>query len=152
MGATLWLVLTVAGFGFLRAMEYTGRPLLEAIMIRAAAFSFAGAGTVGASGWLGAAVTSTVRWLNDVGSSAGAAAIGTGAVWVIWAVMSIAWVLTLLPDSWFAADIPDALSIAGLVLPALAASIPGPLGDLLREAIGGAGRLMIQVVSQAVTG
>ena len=150
MGATLWLVLTVAGFGLLRAMDHVGHHLLEAVMVRAAAFSFAGAGTIGAAGWLGHVTESAVRQVNVVGADAGAAAIGTGAVWVIWAVLSIAWVLTILPESWFTAPIPDSLSIAGLVLPSLAASIPGPLGDLLREIITGAGRLMIGLVSQAV--
>jgi hypothetical protein len=152
MGATLWLVLTVAGFGLLRAMEYVAHPTLEAVIIRAAAFSFAGAGTIGAAGWLGDAVTSVVTWANDAGAEAGAAALGTGAVWVIWAVFSIAWVLTLLPDEWFGARIPDSLSVAGLVLPALAASIPGPLGDILREIISGAGNLMVSLARGAVSG
>jgi hypothetical protein len=150
MGATLWLLLTVAGFGFLWAMEYVGHPLIDAVLVRAAAFSFAGAGTIGAAGWLGHAATALVQGVNQAGARAGAAAIGTGAVWVIWAVLSIAWVLTLLPETWFAARIPDSLSVAGLLLPALASSIPGPLGDLLRHVITGAGKLMVALVSQAV--
>lgn len=152
MEATLWLILTVAGFGLLRAMAYVGHPLLDAVMVRAAAFSFAGAGTIGASGWLGDAAAAVVSWANSAGSQAGAAALGTGAVWVVWALLSIAWLLTLLPESWFGAEIPDSLSIAGLLLPALAASIPGTLGDLLRQVINGAGELMVSLVRGLVTG
>lgn len=150
MGPTLWLVLTVAGFGLLRAMDHVMHPMLDAVMVRAAAFSFAGAGAIGASGWLGEFVTAAVSGVNQAGAKAGAAAIGTGAIWVLWAVLSIAWILTLLPETWFAARIPDSLSVAGLVLPALAASIPGPLGGILREAIHGAGNLMLSLARQAV--
>ena len=150
MGATLWLVLAVAGFGLLRAMDHVQHPLLDAVMVRAAAFSFAGAGLIGASGWLGDVTASVISAVNAAGERAGSAAIGTGAVWVIWLIASVAWVLTILPQSWFGAEIPDWLSMFGLVLPSLAASIPGPLGEALRSVITGAGQLMIEVARQAV--
>jgi len=150
VGATLWMVLTVAGFGLLRAMDYTTHPLLDALLVRAAAFSFVGAGLIGASGWLGTTIAATVSWANGVGASVGSAAFGTGAVWIAWLVMAVAWVLTILPETWFDAPIPDWLSVAGLVLPALAASIPGPLGQGLRSAISAAGHVMITGASRAV--
>jgi hypothetical protein len=150
VGATLWLVLTVAGFGLLRAMDHTTHAFLDAVLLRTAAFSFVGAGLVGASGWLGSAASSMVGWMNSAGAQAGAAALGTGAVWVIWAALTISWILTILPETWFAARIPDWLSISGLLLPSLAASIPGPLGELLRQATDSAGTLMIHLASAAV--
>jgi hypothetical protein len=148
----MWLVLTVAGFGLLRAMDYVNRPLIAALLVRAAAFSFAGAGVIGASGWIGQVMASIVTWVNNAGENAGTAALGTGAVWVIWLLASVAWVLTILPESWFAAEIPDWLSVSGLVLPSLAAAIPGPAGEALRAVITGAGTLMIELVRQAVSG
>lgn len=150
MGPTLWFVLVVAGFGLLRAMDYVHHTLLAALLVRIAAFSFMGAGIIGASGFLGDLAAAAVAWVNEAAAAAGTAALGTGAVWVIWAVLAIAWILTILPDQWFDATIPDWLSISGLLLPALAASIPGPLGDGLRQAIDAAGRLMISLARQAV--
>jgi hypothetical protein len=148
----LWLVLAVTGFGLMRATERVGHPLIAAMLVRASAFSFVGAGLIGASGWLGDLMASAVGAVNSAGAQAGAAALGTGAVWVVWLLASAAWVLTLLPESWFAGEIPDWLSMSGLVLPALAASIPGRLGDLLSAVITGAGNLMVELVRQAVTG
>lgn len=143
MSATVWLVLTVLGFVTLRSMVYMRHATLKAIAIRFAAFAFLGAGTVGAAGWLGHAMTAVIGAVNRIGAAAGAAAIGTGAVWIVWALMAVAWILTLLPERWFGRDIPDWLSMSGLILPALAVTIPGPFGQALRAVTKAVGGLMV---------
>lgn len=150
MEATIWLVLVVAGFALLRALDYVHHEWLAAAMLRLAALSFVGAGVIGARGWIGGFITTTVDFVNTTAARFGAAAIGTGAVWVVWLVLSIAWVLTLLPDRWFDAVIPDWLSVSGVVLPALAASIPGHAGDALRGLINTVGGAMVTFVRQAL--
>jgi hypothetical protein len=150
MSATVWLVLTVLGFVTLRSMVYMRHATLKAIAIRFAAFAFLGAGTVGAAGWLGHAMTSVIGAVNRIGAQAGAAAIGTGAVWIAWALMAGAWILTLLPERMFGRDIPDWLSMSGLVLPALAVTIPGPFGQLIRAVTTAVGGLMVAGAHAAV--
>lgn len=150
MEATIWLVLVVAGFGLLRGLDYVHHEWLAAAMLRLAALNFVGAGVIGARGWLGGFITGAVHWVNATGTSLGAAAIGTGAVWVLWLVLSVAWFLTLLPDRWFDAAIPDWLSVGGVFLPGLAASIPGHAGDLLRQLIHTLGGAMVTFARQAL--
>jgi hypothetical protein len=150
MSATVWLVLTVMGFVLLRSMVYIRHATLKAIAIRVAAFAFIGAGTVGAAGWLGHAMTAAISAVNRIGGQAGAAAIGTGAVWIVWALLAGAWILTLLPESWFGRDIPDWLSMSGLVLPALAVTIPGPFGSMVRSVTTAVGGLMVAGAHAAV--
>jgi hypothetical protein len=148
--ATIWLVLVVAGFGLLRALDYVHHEWLAAAMLRLAAISFVGAGVIGARGWVGGFLAGVVHFANTAGARFGAAALGTGAVWVLWMVLTVAWVLALLPDRWFNAVIPDWLSISGVILPSLAASIPGHAGDLLRQIIHTVGGLMVTFVRQAI--
>src|SRR3954465_6411007 len=133
--ATIWLVLVVAGFALLRALDYVHHEWLAAAMLRLAPPGLVGAGVMGARGWLGDFLAGSVHFVNTTAARFGAAALGTGAVWVLWMLLTVAWVLTLLPDRWFNAVIPDWLSISGIVLPSLAASIPGHVGDLLRIVI-----------------
>ena len=150
MEATIWLVLVVAGFALLRALDYVHHGWLAAAMLRLAALSFVGAGVIGARGWLGDFLAGTVHFVNDTAARFGAAALGTGAVWVLWMVLTVAWVLTLLPDRWFDAAIPDWLSISGIVLPGLATSIPGHAGEVLRQLIHTVGGAMVTFVRQAI--
>jgi hypothetical protein len=148
--ATIWLVLVVAGFALLRALDYVHHEWLAAAMLRLAAVSFVGAGVIGARGWVGGFLAGAVHFVNATAARFGVAALGTGAVWVVWMVLTVAWVLTLLPDRWFDAVIPDWLSISGIVLPGLAASIPGHAGDLLRQLIHTLGGSMVTFVRQAL--
>jgi hypothetical protein len=149
MTGTLWLLLVAAGVGLMWAMRYTQHAMLDAVLVRASAFSYAGAGVIGAGGWIGRMLAGLVDGVNSAAASLGVAALGTAAVWVVWAGLSLAWVLTLLPEQWFGRDIPDWLAISGVVLPALAASIPGPLGQGLHDVIEACGGLMIDGVGQA---
>lgn len=151
MSATVWLVLVTIGFGLLRYVTpHTGHDLLKAILARVAACAFIGAGLIGGAGWLGGALHTAVGWVNAQGGSAMAATIGTGAIWVIWAALSIVWVLSFLPDDWFAKDMPDWLSVSGLVLPALAVSIPGPMGSFFQTLNQTLGGLMIHFANAAI--
>jgi hypothetical protein len=150
MAGTLWVLLVAMGFGWMWAMRWTRNPMLDAIFVRAAAFSFAGAGIVGANGWLGGALKWTVTQVNAISGAAGTAGLGTAAVWIVWAALSIMWVLTLVPERWFGKSIPDWLSVGGIVLPGLAMSIPGPLGAALTRVMTLAGGLMVGVVKYLV--
>lgn len=150
MTATLWVLLVVAGFGGLWCVDKAKGGLLKALLVRAAAFSFAGAGMIGASGWIGTAMEKVVAAVNEAAAEAGTIALGTGAVWIIWLGLGLAWILTILPESWFGAEMPDWLSVTGLVLPALAVSIPGPIGNAIQGIIHGAGQMMISLVGGAV--
>ena len=147
MNGTLWALLVFVGFGLMWTMRHTKAALLDAVFVRVAAFSFAGAGVIGASGWIGTALAWTVTTANDLGATLGAATLGTTAVWMVWLALSLMWVLTLLPAQVFTKEIPDWLAVAGLVLPGLAASIPGEIGELLRQVIEACGQLMVDVVA-----
>jgi len=149
MTGTLWVLLVATGLGLMWAMRWTRSPMLDAALIRAAAFSYAGAGVIGAQGWIGQSLRWMVESVNRVGAQAGSAGVGTAAVWVVWAGLAIMWVLTLLPERWFSKPIPDWLAISGVMLPGMAASIPGPLGAGLSRVITAAGGLMVNLVSYA---
>ena len=105
---------------------------------------------MGANGWLGNSLKWAVAQVNAISGAAGTAGLGTAAVWIAWAALSIMWVLTLVPERWFGKSIPDWLSVGGIVLPGLAASIPGPLGAALNQAMHVAGGLMIAFVKYLV--
>src|SRR3954453_9126994 len=115
--ATIWLVLVVAGFALLRALDYVHHEWLAAAMLRLAALGFVGAGVIGAQGWVGDFLAGAVHFVNTTAARLGVAALGTGAVWVGWMVLTMGWILTPLPEPWFDAVIPDWLSISGIVLP-----------------------------------
>jgi hypothetical protein len=149
MTGTLWLLLVACGVGLMWVMRYTRHPMIDAVLVRASAFSFAGAGIVGAGGWIGDLLGGLVGGLNTVGAQLGSAAIGSAAVWIVWAGLSLMWVLTILPERWFGRSIPDWLAISGVVLPGMAASIPGEFGQAMTRAITGCGQLMINLVGSA---
>lgn len=149
MTGTLWLLLVASGVGLMWVMRYTRHPMVDAVLVRASAFSFAGAGIVGAGGWIGDLLGGLVEGVNSLGGQLGIAAVGSAAVWIIWAGLSLMWILTLLPESWFGRSIPDWLAISGVVLPAMASSIPGAFGDAMSRVITACGELMIHVVGQA---
>ena len=150
MKGTLWLVLIVTGVMAMWGMRYTQRAVLDAALIRASAMAYAGAGVVGASGWVGGIVGGLTGWVTATGKAVGMAALGSAAVWVVWLVLSVAWVATMLPTKVFHKDPPDWLCVSGVVLPGLAASIPGPLGEGLHTLITTAGQAMVTGASAAL--
>ncbi len=134
MSAGLWVALTVVATAFLLGRQLAGHNLLTWLMVRLAALCYLAAGVLGAAGWLGRWVDALITWIIRTSTDAGDATVGTGLVLgVIVAVGSISWLLALLPDSWWGGQMPDWGSVGALFLPALAVSIPGPVGEWLRE-------------------
>jgi hypothetical protein len=150
MQATLWVLLTAIGFVVIAFMDRIPQAFLRAVAIRGAAISFVGAGTIGASGWIGSAAAGVLAWANGVGNDFGKEAFGTAALWIVWLVLSAAWVLTMLPESWFKGDIPDGLSVSGLFLPALSVTIPGPVGDFFQRMFEGLGHFAVSSVQRII--
>lgn len=143
MQATLWLVLLALGLGLIFTMHRFPNATSRAVAIRVAASAFIGVGTLTVGGWSGEFVSWVYDTANSLGAAFGQQAFGTGAVWILWLAMSIAWSLTMLPESWFRGEIPDPLSISGVFLPALSAAIPGRLGDLFQAFFDWLGHLMV---------
>lgn len=134
MGASLWVALTVVGAAILVAKELAGHNLITAVLVRFAALSFMAAGFIGADGWIGRWVNSLVAWAIHTGQHASSTAFGSALlVGVLTAVGAALWLLALLPDNWWGGQMPDWGSALGLVLPSLAASIPGPAGAWFRD-------------------
>lgn len=149
MKGTLWVTLVFTGLALMWAMRWTTRPTLDAILIRASAASYLAAGTVGAAGWIGDLLRTTIGWVNDLVESVGRSAVGTTAVvGLLWLALTGMWVLTMLPESWFKKQIPDWLAFSGLIIPSVAGAIPGPIGEAMRSVIQTISGLMIQLVTQ----
>ena len=152
VGPTLWLLLTALGFLLLRSMGHIGSATLQAISVRVAAFLFIAAGTIGAAGWIGQASHTGIRIANQTGNAATAQAMGAGAIWIVWLLVMIAWVAGILPESWFAWQIPDGLSISGLFLPSLTAFLPAGVGDKFGSLFATIGDLMVAGVRLLIGG
>jgi hypothetical protein len=132
--ASTWIVLVGLGWFVLYLMKYTGA-FLDAIFVRLAAFLFLAAGTVGATGWLGDLLNSAFTTTNSAGNEIARSAVGSGFMWFVWFALGVLWLLCILPEKWFSRPIPDWLSIAGLVIPAGVATVPGPAGNFLLDAV-----------------
>jgi hypothetical protein len=151
MAGTVWVFLVAAGLAFLWLVGRIDHPLGKAVAVRAAHLSLLGAGTVGAAGWLGSWTKAALGWIVRAVGASGSAVVGTTAVVGIAALgLCIAWVLGMLPSWWIRFDPPDWLAWAGLVLPALAVQIPGPIGDLVHTVITGAGSVVVALGRTAV--
>lgn len=151
MAGTVWLFLVAAGVGFLWLVPHVGHHWAEALALRAGHLSLLGAGTVGAAGWLGSATKSVLAATVHAVGAGGSALIGTTAVVGLTALgLCIAWVLGILPARVVAFDPPDWLAYAGLLLPAVAAQIPGPIGHLVGSLITGTGQLVVGLGRTAV--
>jgi hypothetical protein len=151
MAGTVWVFLVAAGLAFLWLVGRIGHPTGKAVAVRAAHLALLGAGTVGAAGWLGSWTRAGLAWIVRVAGAGTSAAVGTNAVVGIAALgLCLAWVLGMLPSWWIRFDPPDWLAWAGLVLPALAVQIPGPVGSLVSGVITGAGSLVVVLGRTAV--
>lgn len=123
--------------------------VLGALVERIAAVSILAAGVAGAQGWLGQAIAWLVATIGRIGGSVSESAAGGSVVWVLAGALSIAWLLALLPDSVFAWRYPRWLVFAGLLLPSLAASIPGQFGAFVRSVHDLLAGFVIELVGQA---
>lgn len=57
--------------------------------------------------------------------------IGAGVAWVAWLVLALSWLAGMVPETWFRGDVPDGLSLSGVLLPSLLASVPGTVGNAM---------------------
>lgn len=144
-----WFLMVAVGVGCLWAMTRTSEKA-DFVLVRAAGFAFIAAGLIGATGWLGNAIDTFTSWVLNATNSIGAAAFGTAVVWILAAGVGLMWVGAMLPDRWFKFDPPDWLVVGGLVIPALLAAVPGPLGEFLRTVTTWAGEGITTVISNAV--
>lgn len=140
-----WILMTAFGFFAMWCMRFTPDKI-DFILVRVAGFAFVGAGLVGGAGWLGRLINGTLGWLfvfiNDVSSSA----VGTGVAWIIAAALTALWIGAMLPDKLFSYDPPDWLVIGGLIVPSLAAMVPGKAGGAFENAVTVAGEALIKGV------
>jgi hypothetical protein len=134
MGAVSWILMVVFGFAAMFAMQFTPN-WADFILVRLAGFSFIGAGMIGASGWVGDIINGTLgalfRAINGVTSNA----FGTGVAWILAAAIAFLWIGGMLPDRLFSYDPPDWLVIAGIIVPALVAMVPGKAGTAANTVI-----------------
>lgn len=122
MPTVAWVLLVVLGFLGLKLVPRARSRTLRAVLVRVAAFLFLAAGTVSAGGFVGQLISSLVHFSG---------AVGAGVAWVGWLFMAVFWLAGIVPETWFAGDIPDWLSASGVLLPSLLASVPGPVGDTM---------------------
>ncbi|HEY3561789.1 MAG TPA: hypothetical protein VGL05_30195 [Kribbella sp.] len=125
---TSWLLMTAFAAFSMLAMRWTPDKI-DVVLVRVAGFSFVGAGLIGASGWVGSFMNSTLGWLFRSIDDVTKGAFGTGAAWILAAGMTAMWIGAMLPDKWFSFDPPDWLVISGLIIPSLSAMVPGKAGN-----------------------
>ncbi|MGH3973470.1 MAG: hypothetical protein ACRDS9_09100 [Pseudonocardiaceae bacterium] len=140
-----WIVMLAAGVGCMFAMRFTSQRI-DFVLRRVAACCFAGAGTIGAVGWLGNAIDTVVSWVVTTADTLSSGVLGTPVVWILAAGLGFAWVGALVPDRWFQFRFPDWLSYSGLLLPPLLASVPGNLGNGLDLVVTWCGNGMVDVI------
>lgn len=140
MPTIAWTLLAALGMWILRNMPRAKNKSVKAVLVRLAAVLFLTAGAIGAGGWIGGAIT----WLVTF-----AGAIGGGLAWVLWFIGALSWLAGMVPEKWFRGDVPDWLSMTGVILPSLLASVPGPVGDGMTTAMGGVSDMVGNGMSSA---
>lgn len=140
-----WVVMTAAGIGCMVAMKFTNEKI-DFILRRVAAACFAGAGTVGATGWIGTATDTLMEGFVSITDHMSKGVLGAPVSWILVAGVGLAWVGAFLPNKLFALKFPDLLSYSGLVLPPMLASVPGSLGDGLDQIVTWCGTGMVTMV------
>ncbi|MET7284202.1 hypothetical protein ABZS29_38570 [Kribbella sp. NPDC005582] len=142
-----WFLMTAFGAAAMFCMRFTP-PKVDFILVRVAGFSFVGAGLIGAAGWVGGLINGTLGWLfrfiNDLSNSA----LGTGVAWIVAAAIAGLWIGGMLPDKVFSYDPPDWLVIAGLIVPALVAKVPGKAGSAFDTVITAGGQGLTDMVGR----
>lgn len=132
-GFLLWVTMAAIGFALMWGRRKTSKEWVDAWLERFAALFFIGAGVIVAPGWPSDVVNWVGNLLNQIGGAVGnAGQLGTVVTLVVALGASVYWFLGLLPNSLFDEPIPDWLTVGGLILPALAAGIPGPVGEAIR--------------------
>jgi hypothetical protein len=119
MPTVAWTLLFGLGLWTLRSMPRAKHKTIKAVMVRTAAILFLVAGTITAGGFIGGLLRQLVHLTGQVGA---------GIVWVLWLIGALSWLAGMVPERWFKGDVPDWLSMSGLALPSLLASVPGAVG------------------------
>lgn len=140
-----WILMTAFGFAAMFTMRYTPDKI-DFILVRVAGFSFVGAGLIGAAGWIGVLIDGSFGWLVRFIDQLSSVALGSTVAWIIAAALSGLWIGAMLPDKVFSFDPPDWLVIGGLIVPSLAAMVPGRAGSAFDTAITTAGEALIKGV------
>lgn len=148
-GVSFGLMVAV-GIALMWAQTRTVSGRVDAILVRLSGAAFAGAGVVGAAGWLGSAMSSVLGWLISTINSISTNLVGEGVAVLIVLGIGALWVGAMLPDKVFKHDPPDWLLYSGVVLPGLLGSVPGPLGHGLESIIHWAGAGMAGLVGQVL--
>jgi hypothetical protein len=148
---TIALVMLVVGAGLLVSVDRVKKPIVKASFVRLAAVAFIAAGLALTSGWVADASGWTVDTVNDLGTAALNEGFGTGAVWVLWGALAVTWFAAMIPESWFSFQMPDWLSISGLILPAATSGLPGDLGQGLHDVMVRLGSVMTQFVVERLS-
>jgi hypothetical protein len=126
MPTVAWTLLAALAFWALKNVKRAKHKTLKAVLVRTAAILFLVAGTITAGGVIGRALQQVVQLTGQ---------IGAGIVWVLWVVLALSWLAGMVPEKWFSGNVPDWLSVSGLVLPSLLVSVPGPVGRGMRVAM-----------------
>lgn len=140
-----WILMTAFGFFVMWCMRFTPDKI-DFILVRIAGFSFVGAGLVGAAGWIGALIDSTLGWAVRGINTLSHGAFGTGIAWILAAAVAAVWIGGMLPDNAFSYDPPDSLVIGGLLVPSLVAMVPGRAGEAMDTVITFGGHALNQGV------
>jgi hypothetical protein len=129
MPTVAWTLLAALAFWALKNVKRAKHKTIKAVLVRAAAILFLVAGTISAGGVIGHGLHKLVHLTGQVGA---------GVVWVLWLVGALSWLAGMVPEKWFSGNVPDWLSVSGLALPSLLASVPGPVGHGMTVAMGAA--------------
>jgi hypothetical protein len=135
-----WTLLAALGFWILRNLPRAKHKTIKAVLVRTAALLFLAAGTISAGGFVGEALAKLVELTG---------AIGGGIAWVLWLIGALSWIAGMVPEKWFRGDVPDWLSVSGLALPPLLASVPGPVGDAMATGMNGVSDVVGEAMSSA---
>lgn len=148
---TIALLMLLAGSGLLVSVGRIGNTTAKAIAVRLAAIAFVGTGLNVAGGWIGTGIGWVVEWVDRIGSAVLSEAFGTTATWLLYLAFVVVWVAGMVPEKWFSFQIPDWLSISGVLLPAMTAGLPGDFGQGLHEGVVTAGQTMTDLMVGAVS-
>jgi hypothetical protein len=138
-----WVSALFLGVGAMFLMQFTPN-WGDAILIRVAALLVAGAGAMGATGWLGDAINWVLNKLIDLVNWLSKGALGTPVMWLLALGLGVMWVGALLPHRLFKYNYSDGLVFAGFPLPTLLISVPGQAGDWLRTVVLEGGHMVVQ--------
>jgi hypothetical protein len=137
-----WVAASVFGFASMVMMRWTPN-WLDAVLIRVAALLFAGAGAMGATGWIGDLVNWVINGAMSLLDRFGAQAVGTGIVWILATILGGLWIGALLPERLFNYQYPDWLVFAGFPLPVLLTAVPGQAGEAMRTVVLTGGEMLV---------